>query len=103
MQSSNHQLVLLPLHMVKPALPFILIAILTCPVWADTPPQVIVPKEVQTILTTYCVECHGARGGKGNVRLAGWENFTLNERLEVLNKVQDQLFFQMMPPPQQSN
>lgn len=57
-----------------------------------------VPKDVQTALTTYCIDCHGAKGGKGNVRLVGWENFPLNERLDVLNKVQDQLFFQMMPP-----
>lgn len=56
-----------------------------------------VPAEVQTLLTTYCVDCHGARG-RGQVRLTNLEGLKLNERLDLLNKVQDQLFFQMMPP-----
>lgn len=56
-----------------------------------------VPKEVETVLTAYCVDCHGANG-KGNVRLSNLEKLKPNERLDILNKVQDQLFFKMMPP-----
>jgi len=70
-----------------------------CPIAraADTPKEFAVPKDVQTVLTAYCVDCHGAKS-KGNVRLEGLEKLKPNERLDTLNKVQDQLFFKMMPP-----
>lgn len=56
-----------------------------------------VPAEVQNVLATYCVDCHGVNG-RGNVDLANLKSLKPNERLDVLNKVQDQLFFKMMPP-----
>jgi hypothetical protein len=56
-----------------------------------------VPEEVQAVLTTYCVDCHGAKG-RANVRLTNLESLKPNERLDILNAVQDQLFFKMMPP-----
>ncbi len=70
-----------------------------CPIAhaADSSNEFAVPKDVQAVLATYCVECHGTTG-KGNVRLEGLEKLKLNERLDILNKVQDQLFFKMMPP-----
>ncbi|MBL8792421.1 MAG: DUF1588 domain-containing protein [Planctomycetia bacterium] len=43
------------------------------------------------------MDCHGAKG-RGQVRLTNLESLKLNERLDLLNRVQDQLFFQMMPP-----
>jgi len=57
-----------------------------------------VPKPVQAALTTYCVDCHG-ENGRGDVRLDGLAALETAARLDVLNKVQDQLFFKMMPPP----
>jgi cytochrome c553 len=64
---------------------------------ADTGKSFAVPKEVQTVLATYCVDCHGAKG-RGNVSLTNLESLKLNDRLDTLNKVQDQLFYKMMPP-----
>jgi hypothetical protein len=66
--------------------------------FADTPKPFAVPKPVQAILATYCVDCHGTNP-QGHVQLDAIENLKLNERLDTLNKVQDQLFFKMMPPP----
>lgn len=63
---------------------------------ADADKAFSVPQEVQAVLETYCVDCHG--GKSRNVRLTNLESLKLNERLDVLNKVQDQLFFKMMPP-----
>jgi cytochrome c553 len=57
-----------------------------------------VPKDVRAVLTAACVDCHGPNG-KGGVRLDTLESMPPNERLDTLNKVQDQLFFKMMPPP----
>lgn len=65
---------------------------------ADTP--FAVPKDVRGVLATYCSDCHGVKAS-GGVRLNGVESLKLSDRLDLLNKVQDQLFFRMMPPPKE--
>ena len=65
---------------------------------ADGPAAFAVPKEVQAVLVAHCADCHGDRG-KGNVDVTALDKLKLGDRLETLNKVQDQLFFKMMPPP----
>ena len=68
------------------------------PVLAAEPPKPFsVPKEVGTLLSSYCASCHD-EGGKGNVNLSQLDKLKLNERLDVLNKIQEQLFFKLMPP-----
>jgi cytochrome c553 len=57
-----------------------------------------VPKEVRAVLDAHCAECHGERG-KGNVDVTALDKLKQGDRLEALNKIQDQLFFKMMPPP----
>ena len=63
----------------------------------DVPKGFVVPGNIQKIIASYCVDCHGNRG-KGNVSVSSLDKLSLNERLDVLNKVQDQLFYGMMPP-----
>ena len=65
---------------------------------AAAAPEFRVPKDAQSVLAAYCVDCHGVNG-RGGVRLENLEQLKLNERLDTLNKVQDQLFHAMMPPP----
>lgn len=65
---------------------------------ADSPAAFAVPKDVRVVIDAHCAECHGERG-KGNVDLSALEKLNLNDRLDVLNKIQDQIFFGMMPPP----
>lgn len=48
-------------------------------------------------METHCTACHGPNG-KGGVNLGGLEQLPLAERLELLNKVQDQVFDGLMPP-----
>ncbi len=67
----------------------------------DVPKAFAVPKDVQAVLTTHCVDCHGAKAS-GGVRLDDLGSLKPNERLDALNKVQDQLFFKMMPPPKEA-
>ncbi len=64
---------------------------------ADKPAPFAVPKEVGAVLTAHCAECHSERG-KGNVDVTSLEKLKLADRLEMLNRIQDQLFFKMMPP-----
>jgi cytochrome c553 len=57
-----------------------------------------VPKNAASVLNRYCMDCHGTDASENNVRLDELAGLKLDERLEFLNKVQEQLFFGMMPP-----
>ena len=57
-----------------------------------------VPKEVQAVFTAHCADCHSDQV-KGNVDVTALDQMKLSDRLDVLNKIQDQLFYKMMPPP----
>jgi cytochrome c553 len=64
----------------------------------EGPAAFAVPKEVQAAFATHCGDCHGDRG-KGNVDVTALDKLKSGDRLETLNKIQDQLFYKMMPPP----
>ncbi|WP_439621630.1 DUF1588 domain-containing protein [Gemmata sp.] len=77
------------------------LALLTCTATAragDGPAAFAVPKEVRAVLAAHCADCH-AEGGKGDVDVTALDKLTPSARLEALNKIQDQLFHRMMPPP----
>ena len=65
---------------------------------ADGPAAFAVPKEVRAVLGAHCADCH-AEGGKGDVDVTALDKLKPSDRLETLNKIQDQLFYKMMPPP----
>ena len=50
------------------------------------------------ILENYCFSCHDEWESKGNIRLDDLDKLPLEERLELLNKVQEQVYFGQMPP-----
>ena len=68
------------------------------PVLAADTPQLTIPAETQRVLRTYCSACHGADVAEGQVRFDQLERLTLQDRLELLNKVQQQLMDRLMPP-----
>lgn len=49
-------------------------------------------------LEKYCFNCHDEDVQKGEVRLDNLADLELNDRLELLNRVQEQLYIQEMPP-----
>ncbi len=63
---------------------------------ADDP--LVVPKDVQSVITSRCMDCHGAATSEGDVQLHALVNMNQDERLALLNRVQGQLFFGLMPP-----
>lgn len=77
------------------------LAVAVGPTRAADPPPFAVPKNVRQVLTTHCADCHGATAS-GGVRLDTLESLKPADRLDVLNRVQDQLFFRMMPPPKET-
>lgn len=61
-------------------------------------PPLAMPAEVSAVLTRYCVDCHGTQNGEGDVHLGNLASLTPGGQLDLLNRVQDQLFFRTMPP-----
>jgi hypothetical protein len=60
--------------------------------------EFVVPDDIQSVMRSRCVDCHGADTTENNVRLDMLSGMKLDERLELLNKVEEQLFFGLMPP-----
>lgn len=57
-----------------------------------------VPPTVNAFLGNYCLECHDGDVQKGDLRLDLLEEVSLTARLELLNKVHEQLYVEQMPP-----
>lgn len=54
--------------------------------------------EVQTLLAKFCGDCHGPQSQEGDVRFDALEALEKEPLLHVVNKLESQLFFGMMPP-----
>ena len=52
----------------------------------------------EVILDHYCFNCHDEDTQKGNIRLDNLEAMDTAKRLDLLNRVQEQIYFQHMPP-----
>ena len=57
-----------------------------------------IPPAIQSVIHRRCGDCHGADTAEGGVRFDHFEENTLDERLELWNAAQEQIFFQRMPP-----
>jgi hypothetical protein len=57
-----------------------------------------VPVHIKNCLTNYCADCHDADTKKGGVRLDNLESLTLEARLDLMNRAQEQVFIGEMPP-----
>ena len=55
------------------------------------------------ILFNRCWDCHDEWESKGNVRLDRMDKLALGERLDLLNKMQEQVYFGQMPPKTEKN
>ncbi|MEX2216923.1 MAG: DUF1588 domain-containing protein [Phycisphaeraceae bacterium] len=49
-------------------------------------------------LTEHCIHCHGPKKQKGEVRLDTLDTLALPAQIDLLNKIQEQLFLVTMPP-----
>lgn len=65
---------------------------------APVSPAAATSSPMQAMLTRYCVECHGATNPEADVRLDDLTSAAVADRLDLWNRVQDQLFFRTMPP-----
>ncbi|MEM7557711.1 MAG: DUF1588 domain-containing protein [Planctomycetota bacterium] len=76
--------------------------ILVCGAWLST--QVLaedsfaVAEPVERMLQKHCGACHSEDSSEANVRIDNIAELDLDARLGLLNKVQEQIFFGLMPP-----
>ena len=54
--------------------------------------------KVQELMMNYCFDCHDGDSKKGDIQLDNLESLVLEDRLDLLNKVQEQLYIKEMPP-----
>lgn len=58
-----------------------------------------IPKNAGSLLENYCQTCHEEGTEKGKVRLDNLEALSLDARLDLLNRMQEQVYLKQMPPP----
>ena len=56
------------------------------------------PEKMEDLLANYCFDCHDDETKKGEVRLDNLATLALKDRLDLLNRVQEQIFIKEMPP-----
>lgn len=58
----------------------------------------VVPKHAANVFERHCLACHGSDASEGDIRFDNLTNLDLDARLDLLNKVHEQLYFNTMPP-----
>jgi hypothetical protein len=66
--------------------------------WTQEMSPLVIPENIQTIVTSRCMDCHSGDSAEGSVRFDNFASLKLDAKLELLNKSQDQIFFGLMPP-----
>lgn len=56
------------------------------------------PKQIQSITKERCLDCHSGTSVEADVRLDQFSQLKLDQRLDLLNRIQEQLFLKRMPP-----
>lgn len=67
-------------------------------VQAEQTKSIDLPAHVRQAFTRYCADCHGPETSEADINLEKLAKLETSEQLELLNRVQDQLFFKTMPP-----
>ena len=60
-------------------------------------------EQAEAVMERHCLDCHDAETQKGDVRLDGLDGLPLEPRLELLNRLQEQVHLKQMPPGQGLN
>ena len=75
------------------------LAIFLVPTIANAEDKFSVPAEISMHLQQKCLECHDQESAEGGIHLESFDKLSEDDRLGLLNKVQEQVFFGLMPPP----
>jgi len=58
----------------------------------------VMPDKMEDLMANYCFDCHDDETKKGEIRLDNLATLALKDRLDLLNRVQEQIFIKEMPP-----
>ncbi len=61
-------------------------------------PTFRLPEKTDALLDRYCYRCHDEDEQKGDIRLDNLAGLEIPKRLDLLNRMQEQVYFQHMPP-----
>lgn len=61
-------------------------------------PEFSLTPRTTDLIENYCIDCHEDGSSKGDIRLDNLPGLSLDARLDLLNKMQEQLHFEEMPP-----
>jgi hypothetical protein len=81
-------------------MPFIGVCLVSLPSlgWTQEASPLVIPENIQAIVTSRCMDCHSGESAEGSVRFDNFARLKLDAKLELLNRSQDQIFFGLMPP-----
>ena len=65
---------------------------------AKKAPSFALPALVEDLMANYCFDCHDGDVQKGDIRLDNLTELEHPKRLDMLNRMQEQIFFKQMPP-----
>ena len=63
----------------------------------------MIDSRVKPLLEDYCVSCHEDGTTKGDVRLDNLAELPLEARLDLMNRMLEQVYLQQMPPPEKKS
>ena len=83
----------------------VLFAVVAAGVWwepltveADESDALKMPDDIHAIIESACVDCHSGESAEAGVRFDQFATLNQAAKVDLLNRVQDQLFFDLMPP-----
>ena len=56
------------------------------------------PAQLEDLTANYCLDCHDDEVQKGDIRLDDLTELEYPKRLDMLTRMQEQIFFKRMPP-----
>ena len=65
---------------------------------ADSTRAFLISKKTTDLLDSHCYDCHDGDTQKGDIRLDNLADLENPKRLDLLNRMQEQLYFKHMPP-----
>ena len=57
-----------------------------------------IPSEIQAIIDSACIDCHEGESAEAGVRFDQFATLNQSAKIDLLNRAQDQIFFELMPP-----
>jgi hypothetical protein len=72
------------------------------PVALAAPPSFVMPSAPQALLQEHCLDCHEEGTEKGDIRLDNLADLSLPARMDLMNRVLEQVYLKQMPPRHKS-